>query len=112
VSAEVPPTQRRSEPRLRGKHPVPGILQPMHLFAAFLGGPVEDGRMGEDHEVVFVVASDINEAKGLAKSKWSGVGRGHVDAVQRVDQIDGYEVTLSQVADSGGGDLTELQGYN
>ena len=31
----------------------------VHLFAAFLGGELADGRMGEDHEVVFVVADDV-----------------------------------------------------
>jgi len=30
----------------------------VHLYAAFLGGELADGRMGEDHEVVFVVAGD------------------------------------------------------
>lgn len=83
----------------------------MHLFAAFLGGPIAAGRMGEDHEVVFVIASDPVEAKRLARSKWSGAGRGHVDAVRRIDQVDGYEIALTHV-DGGGGDRTELEDYN
>jgi len=83
----------------------------MHLFAAFLGGPIAAGRMGEDHEVVFVVAPNPAEAKSLARSKWSGAGRGHVDAVRRIDQIDGYEIALTQVKGDGG-DRTELDDYN
>jgi Domain of Unknown Function (DUF1543) len=82
----------------------------MHLFAAFLGGPIAEGRMGEDHEVVFVIASDPAQAKSLARSKWSGAGRGHVDAVRRIDQVDGYELSLKKVGS--GGDRTELEDYN
>ena len=66
--------------------------------------------MGEDHEVVFVAASDPAQAKALARSKWGGSGRGHVDAVRRIDQVDEYVVSLTQVAD--GGDRTELEDYN
>jgi hypothetical protein len=83
----------------------------MHLYAAFLGGPAPDGRMGEDHEVVFVVAEDGKAAKAAAKAKWGGSGRPHVDAVQRVDVVDGYSVAL---AATGGPpeDRTELDSYN
>jgi hypothetical protein len=85
----------------------------MHLYAAFLGGPIAGGRMGEDHEVVFVVAEDGPAAKLAAKAKWGGTGRCHVDAVTRVDVVDGYSVRL----DATGGlpsDVTqlELDNYN
>jgi hypothetical protein len=83
----------------------------MHLYAAYLGGPVAGGRMGEDHEVVFVVAEDGQAAKAAAKAKWGGTGRCHVDAVQRVDVVDGFSVRL----DATGGppaDVTELDDYN
>ena len=66
--------------------------------------------MGEDHEVVFVVASDAAEAKALARSKWSGSGRGHVDAVRRLDQVDGFQLSLAKVDE--GGDRTVLDSYN
>jgi Domain of Unknown Function (DUF1543) len=82
----------------------------MHLFAAFLGGPIAEGRMGEDHEVVFVIAPDPAQAKSMARSKWSGAGRGHVDAVRRIDQVDGYVLSLTKVESSG--DRTELEDYN
>lgn len=83
----------------------------MHLYAAFLGGPAPDGRMGEDHEVVFVVAEDGAAAKAAAKAKWAGSGRGHVDAVQRIDVIDGFSVSLEA---TGGppADRTQLDSYN
>ncbi len=86
----------------------------MHLYAAFLGGPIAGDRMGEDHEVVFVVADDAVDAKAKAKTKWGGVGRCHVDAVQRVDVVDGFEVALSPGADPDGepADVTVIENYN
>ena len=61
----------------------------MHLYAAFLGGELAPNRMGEDHEVVFVVAEDTTSARKAAQTKWGGDGRAHVDAVTRLD--DGLE---------------------
>jgi Domain of Unknown Function (DUF1543) len=81
----------------------------MHLYAAFLGGPMSEGRMGEGHEVVMVIAADLPEAKSKAIAKWNGQGRGHVDALQRIDRVDGYQVTL---VPAGAGDHTELDSYN
>lgn len=83
----------------------------MHLYAAFLGGPAGDGRMGEDHEVVFVVAADGRSAKEAARAKWRGLGRGHVDAVERIDVIDGHAVTLTPVGGEAT-DRTALDSYN
>jgi Domain of Unknown Function (DUF1543) len=81
----------------------------MHLYAAFLGGPLDGERMGKGHEVVMVVADSAKEAKANAKAKWSGAGRGHVDAVQQIDMVDGFEVSLAKV---GTGDRTTLDDYN
>ena len=81
----------------------------MHLFAAFLGGELAPGRMGEDHEVVFVVAEDMESARQAAKAKWGGDGRSHVDALTRLDMIDGFAVGLEP---AGAGDTTETEGYN
>jgi Domain of Unknown Function (DUF1543) len=81
----------------------------MFLFAAFLGGPMAEGRMGEGHEVVFVVAKDLKEAKAQAKAKWHGSGRGHVDALQQIEMVDGFEIRL--VA-GGEGDRIPLDSYN
>jgi hypothetical protein len=65
--------------------------------------------MGEGHEVVLVVAEDLADAKARAKAKWHGVGRGHVDAVQQIEMVDGWEVSLTHV---GTGDRTTLDDYN
>jgi hypothetical protein len=65
--------------------------------------------MGEDHEVVFVVAEDMESARRAARAKWGGDGRSHVDALTRLDMIDGYAVGLEQRGD---GDTTETEGYN
>jgi hypothetical protein len=81
----------------------------MHLYAAFLGGPLAGDRMGEGHEVVLVVAEGLSDAKAKAKAKWSGSGRGHVDALQRIDMVDGFEVALAR---TGEGDRIEVDSYN
>jgi hypothetical protein len=81
----------------------------VHHYAAFLGGELGSGRMGEDHEVVFVVAEDMKSARKAARAKWGGDGRAHVDALTRLDMIDGFAVGLEQ---AGTGDTTETEGYN
>jgi hypothetical protein len=65
--------------------------------------------MGEDHEVVFVVAEDMLSARHAAKEKWGGDGRAHVDALTRLDMIDGYAIGLQRQGD---GDATETEGYD
>jgi hypothetical protein len=81
----------------------------MHLYAAYLGGPLDAGRLGEDHEVVLVVATDSADAKAKAKAKWRGAPPGHLDALVRIDRVDGHQVSLSDV---GGGDLLDAELYN
>ena len=81
----------------------------MHLYAAFLGGELAPGRVGEDHEVVFVVAEDTVSARRAAKAKWGGDGRPHIDALTRLDVIDGFAVGLEPAAP---GDSMETEGYN
>ena len=81
----------------------------MHLYSAYLGGDLGPGRVGEDHEVVFVVADDELSARRAAKAKWGGQGRPHVDALTRVDMIDGYAIGLYPAGD---GDATDTVGYN
>ena len=78
----------------------------MHLYAVYLGGDLAPGRMGEDHEVVFVVGSDLADVRKRAKRKWTGAGRAHVDAVVRLDQIDGHTVTVEP---GGEGDVVQLE---
>lgn len=67
----------------------------MNLYVVYLGGPVLPGRMGEDHEVIVVVAVDIPAARKAAKAKWKGIGDPHVDAVQHLDVVDGYKVSIT-----------------
>ncbi len=81
----------------------------MHLYCAYLGGELASDRMGEDHEVVFVVAEDTGSARRAARKKWGGGGRSHVDAVTQLEMIDGYAISLSR---SGQGDTTTMEGYN
>ena len=77
----------------------------MHLYAVYLGGNLPPGRMGEDHEVVFVVGEDAKDVRRRARRKWQGAGRAHIDAVVRIDQIDGHAVELVPAGD---GDITDL----
>jgi hypothetical protein len=66
------------------------------LYAVYLGGDPAPGRIGEDHEVVFVVAEDVKAARKQAREKWAGDDpKPHVDMVQQLDVVDGYEVSLA-----------------
>jgi hypothetical protein len=64
------------------------------LFAVYLGGDPEPGRLTEDHEAVLVVAQDVPGARAAGRAKWRGHGRAHVDAVREVAVVDGYLVQL------------------
>lgn len=86
-------------------------LDAVDLYAAYLGGPPSGTRMGEDHEVVFVVAADPKDAKSRARSKWAGHGRPHVDAVQRLCVVDGYAVTLEPTGEESR-TVVELNDFN
>ncbi len=68
------------------------------LYVVYLGGDPAPGRLGEDHEVVVVVAHSIKEARAAARAKWRGASTGHVDAVQAIRVVDGYEVRLEPSA--------------
>lgn len=83
----------------------------MFLYAVYLGGPLVAGRMGEDHELVLVVAPDVASARARAKAKWSGTGRPHVDAVQQVSVVDGHRVTVAPEPGARG-DVLVTEGYN
>jgi hypothetical protein len=67
------------------------------LYIVFLGGNLPPNRFGEDHEIVTVVANSQEEAKKLAKSKWSGYGKAHIDGIMQVVVVDGYKVNLTKV---------------
>lgn len=80
-----------------------------HLYAVYLGGDLTPGRMGETHEVVFVVGQDLGDVRARARAKWMGAGSAHVDAVQRLDRIDGFDVSVVRAASEG--DVTDLDSY-
>ena len=82
----------------------------MDLYAAYLGGPLTDGRMGEGHEVVLVVAADRTDAKAKATAKWRGAPPGHLDALERIVRVDGYTVTLTESGDRD--DEVEMETFN
>ncbi len=66
------------------------------LYVVYLGGDPSPGRLGEDHEVVVVVASDLKGARRAARAKWQGVSAAHVDAVQVLSVVDGFAVHLER----------------
>jgi hypothetical protein len=70
------------------------------LYIVFLGGNLPLNRFGEDHEIVAVVANSQEEAKKLAKSKWTGYGSAHIDGIMEVTTVDGYKVNLEQTTES------------
>jgi hypothetical protein len=72
------------------------------LYAVYLGGDPAPGRLGEDHEMVFVVTTDYRSARRAARAKWTGADpKPHVDMVQELDAVDGYEVTLTHTGKPG-----------
>ena len=63
------------------------------LWAIYLGGRYGDGFI-EDHEIVFVVAQDKDEAKKLAKIKSKIVNDVHCDGVISISNVDGYDIEI------------------
>lgn len=76
-------------------------VQIMQLYVVYLGGDPLPGRLSEDHEVVTVVAPNLKEARRMARAKWRGATSGHVDAVQVLDVVDGFEIHLEPVDRAG-----------
>jgi hypothetical protein len=88
---------------------VVATLALVHFSVAFLGGELANGRIGEDHEIVFVAAEDELSARKAAKAKWGGGGKPHVDTLTRMERIDGFALTLTP---SSTGGVTEVTGYH
>lgn len=67
-----------------------------NLYAVLLGGKIRAENLMEDHQLVFVVASDEKKARALAKLKWPEAESMHVDGTQQIKQVDGYRVILEK----------------
>ena len=66
------------------------------LYAVLLGGKIREENLMEDHQLVFVVASNEKEARRLGKLKWSEAESIHVDGTQHIKQVDGYQINLEK----------------
>ncbi len=65
------------------------------LFAVYLGGHAPRASI-EVHDVVFVVASSLQDAYPQLLDRWFGSPDGlHIDAWMKLEQVDGYTITLS-----------------
>jgi hypothetical protein len=80
----------------------------MNLYAVYLGGRGATDRLTEDHETVFVAATDVPNARAQARKKWSGSGLAHVDAVARISVVDGMSVSLRNSGQGDGVDEVEI----
>lgn len=65
------------------------------LYAAYLGWRFENNFI-EDHEIVFVVASDKDEAKQKAKEKSKIKNDIHCDGIIEIENVDGYALVLEK----------------
>jgi hypothetical protein len=63
------------------------------LFAAYLGGRFQDNFI-EDHEIIFVVARNKDEAKILAKVKSKITIDIHCDGIIEIENVDGYSIKV------------------
>lgn len=66
------------------------------LYAVLLGGKIREKNLMEDHQLVFVVATDEKEAKIFAKLKWPEAESIHVDGTQLITHVDGYQIHLEK----------------
>lgn len=68
--------------------------QNLSLFAVYLGGKAPRAHI-EVHDVVFVVAASIEQTYQQLLDAWFGLPDNlHIDAWVRVDQVDGYQISL------------------
>ncbi len=73
----------------------------MKLFAVYLGGHC-DRAFIEVHDVVFIVAKNVESALPELKNKWFGQKeKVHVDSWVHLSQVDGYDISLENRATQG-----------
>lgn len=67
----------------------------LKLFAVVLGGRA-NGCNIELHDVVFIVANNIEDSYPLLINKWFGIAKGlHMDSFVELQYVDGYEISVS-----------------
>jgi Domain of Unknown Function (DUF1543) len=68
----------------------------MNLFAVYLGGNITKCNI-EAHDLVFIVADNIEHAKPKLKQMWYGEKDGvHIDGYLKLEYIDNYEIQISE----------------
>ena len=72
------------------------------LFVVYLGGKLRSDRVGEDHEVVAVVAEDEHDARLKAREQWKGSDRKsvHVDSMMELSTVGGYAISLRRIGNT------------
>jgi len=65
------------------------------LFLGYLGW-VSSERLIEDHEIIMVVADNLEQAKEKLKHKTQLKNWVHIDFVVEVKNIDGYDIILKK----------------
>lgn len=65
----------------------------LKLYLIVLGGKPK-GRNVEQHDVLFAVGESIEDTIGLMKKHWDTAV--HMDAYMAIEQVDGYQVTISK----------------
>ena len=59
--------------------------------------------------MVLVAAADRADAQTRAVAKWQGTPPGHLDALERIIRVDGYDVTLTPADGGDGGSVDHLE---
>ena len=72
-----------------------------NLYAALLGWKTDENNLMEDHQVVYVVAENEEQAREQAKEKWESVEDPHVDGLQKLNSIDWYKINLEKIENQG-----------
>ena len=68
------------------------------LFAVYLWWKINDWFI-EDHDIIFAVAKDKDEAKEIAKQKTIIKNDIHCDWIIEINKIDWYEIKLEKTWD-------------
>lgn len=64
------------------------------LYAILLWWRIQENLI-EDHNIVFVIANNEQEARKLAKEKWNA-NEMHIDWTQKIEMVDWYKIILEK----------------